>query len=90
MKPKNPSAVALGKLNRGVPKNLSESERARRRERARTLHTKRKPPVPSGLAAMTLAAPWSKVVPLILVCCLLQGCPSKSIHRTNWDGQRIH
>lgn len=43
---KNPAAVALGRLARGVPKRITESDRQRRRDWARGLSARRKKPKP--------------------------------------------
>ncbi len=41
-KPKNPAAVALGRLNAGKPRQVSEAERERRAQRMRDYHAKLK------------------------------------------------
>jgi hypothetical protein len=38
---KNPAAVALGKMAKGVPKNFSRAERARRRQLMAAINQKR-------------------------------------------------
>ena len=43
---KHPAAVALGRLARGVPKRITESDRKRRQEWARGLSARRKRPKP--------------------------------------------
>lgn len=40
--PKNPSAVALGKLGKGHPKRFSPEERERRAERMKQINANRK------------------------------------------------
>jgi hypothetical protein len=42
-KPKHPAAVALGKLNKGVPKRITAEERAARAERMAFARSKRHP-----------------------------------------------
>ena len=42
-KPKHPAAVALGKLNKGVPKRISDTERAARVKRMANARSKRHP-----------------------------------------------
>jgi hypothetical protein len=42
-KPKHPAAVALGKLNKGVPKRITDKERAARAERMAFARSKRHP-----------------------------------------------
>jgi hypothetical protein len=52
-KPKHPAAVALGKLNKGVPKRITDKERAARVERMANARSKRHPlkrPVPNAPA----------------------------------------
>ena len=43
MKPKNPAAVSLGKLARGVPKSFTQAELDRRRKRLADARVKRWP-----------------------------------------------
>ena len=43
---KHPAAVALGRMARGVPKRITESDRKRRQEWARGLAARRKKPKP--------------------------------------------
>lgn len=42
VKPKNPAAVALGKLAAGKPKRFSRAERERRRQRMIAMNEQRK------------------------------------------------
>jgi hypothetical protein len=42
-KPKHPAAVALGRLNKGVPKRITDEERAARAERMAFARSKRHP-----------------------------------------------
>jgi hypothetical protein len=42
-KPKHPAAVALGKLNKGIPKRITDKERAARAERMAFARSMRHP-----------------------------------------------
>jgi hypothetical protein len=58
---KNPIAVALGKLAKGIPKSISEQDRKRRRDQMTELNKNRKDR--AGQARKAARARWAKKAP---------------------------